>query len=101
MGGGRGWAGFVGPTEPPLSLAGRRQQGRSRAHNPVPGTCRGSEFETAASVRVSAVCGDAFFHLRGGAMPRTEKLERVAELKRRIEGSAALLLAEYRGLTVS
>jgi len=34
-------------------------------------------------------------------MPRTEKLERVAELKRRIEGSAALLLAEYRGLTVS
>jgi len=34
-------------------------------------------------------------------MPRTEKLERVAELKRRIEGSTALLLAEYRGLTVS
>ena len=34
-------------------------------------------------------------------MPRTEKLERVAELKGRIEGSAALLLAEYRGLTVS
>jgi len=34
-------------------------------------------------------------------MPRTEKLERVAELKSRIEGSAALLLAEYRGLTVS
>jgi len=34
-------------------------------------------------------------------MPRTEKLERVAELKRRIEGSNALLLAEYRGLTVS
>jgi len=34
-------------------------------------------------------------------MPRTEKLERVAELKRRIERSAALLLAEYRGLTVS
>jgi large subunit ribosomal protein L10 len=34
-------------------------------------------------------------------MPRTEKLERVAELRRRIEGSTALLLAEYRGLTVS
>jgi len=34
-------------------------------------------------------------------MPRTEKLERVAELKRRIEGSTASLLAEYRGLTVS
>jgi len=34
-------------------------------------------------------------------MPRTEKLERVAELKRLIEGSTALLLAEYRGLTVS
>jgi large subunit ribosomal protein L10 len=34
-------------------------------------------------------------------MPRTEKLERVAALKRQIEGSAALLLAEYRGLTVS
>jgi len=39
--------------------------------------------------------------IEGGAMPRTEKLERVAELKRRIEGSNALLLAEYRGLTVS
>jgi large subunit ribosomal protein L10 len=34
-------------------------------------------------------------------MPRTEKLERVAELRQRIEGSNALLLAEYRGLTVS
>ena len=34
-------------------------------------------------------------------MPRTEKLERVAELKRQIEGSNALLLTEYRGLTVS
>jgi large subunit ribosomal protein L10 len=34
-------------------------------------------------------------------MPRTEKLERVAELKQRIEGSTALLLTEYRGLTVS
>jgi large subunit ribosomal protein L10 len=34
-------------------------------------------------------------------MPRTDKLERVAELKRRIEDSNALLLTEYRGLTVS
>ncbi len=34
-------------------------------------------------------------------MPRAEKVEQVAELRRRIEGSAALLLAEYRGLTVS
>ncbi len=34
-------------------------------------------------------------------MPRAEKVERVAELKRRIEGSEALLLTEYRGLTVS
>jgi large subunit ribosomal protein L10 len=34
-------------------------------------------------------------------MPRPEKVERVAELRQRIEGSAALLLAEYRGLTVS
>ena len=34
-------------------------------------------------------------------MPSTEKFERVAELKERIEGSAALLLTEYRGLTVS
>ena len=34
-------------------------------------------------------------------MPRTEKLERVAELQQRIEGSNALLLTEYRGLTVS
>jgi len=34
-------------------------------------------------------------------MPKAEKVERVAELKERIEGSAALLLAEYRGLTVS
>jgi large subunit ribosomal protein L10 len=34
-------------------------------------------------------------------MPSTEKLERVAELKQRIEGANALLLAEYRGLTVA
>jgi large subunit ribosomal protein L10 len=34
-------------------------------------------------------------------MPKPEKVERVAELKERIDGSAALLLTEYRGLTVS
>jgi large subunit ribosomal protein L10 len=34
-------------------------------------------------------------------MPKPEKVERVAELKARIEGSDALLLTEYRGLTVS
>ena len=34
-------------------------------------------------------------------MPNTQKVERVADLKERIEGSTALLLAEYRGLTVS
>jgi large subunit ribosomal protein L10 len=34
-------------------------------------------------------------------MPSAQKIERVAELKEQIEGSAALLLAEYRGLTVS
>jgi large subunit ribosomal protein L10 len=33
-------------------------------------------------------------------MPSTQKIERVAELKTEIEGSAALLLTEYRGLTV-
>lgn len=34
-------------------------------------------------------------------MPKQEKVERVAELRERIEGSDALLLTEYRGLTVS
>src|SRR5918992_5568000 len=34
-------------------------------------------------------------------MPSTKKIERVAQLKKQIEGSAALLLTEYRGLTVS
>jgi large subunit ribosomal protein L10 len=34
-------------------------------------------------------------------MPKTEKIERVGELRERIEGSQALLLTEYRGLTVS
>jgi large subunit ribosomal protein L10 len=33
-------------------------------------------------------------------MPNAEKLEKVAVLKERIRGSSALLLAEYRGLTV-
>jgi large subunit ribosomal protein L10 len=50
--------------------------------------------------RVSAVCGGALF-IWGGAMPSTKKIERVAELKEQIDGSAALLLTEYRGLTVS
>jgi large subunit ribosomal protein L10 len=39
--------------------------------------------------------------MSGGAMPKQEKVERVAELKERIEGSDALLLTEYRGLSVS
>ena len=34
-------------------------------------------------------------------MPSSQKIERVAELKERIEGSTALLLTEYRGLTVT
>jgi large subunit ribosomal protein L10 len=34
-------------------------------------------------------------------MPKTEKIEKVAELTRRIEGSQALFLADFRGLTVS
>jgi large subunit ribosomal protein L10 len=34
-------------------------------------------------------------------MAKAEKVERVAALKERIEGSDALLLTEYRGLTVS
>jgi len=34
-------------------------------------------------------------------MPTAEKIDRVAELKASIEGSAALLLTDYRGLTVS
>ena len=34
-------------------------------------------------------------------MPNPDKIERVGELKTRIEGSDALLLAEYRGLTVA
>ena len=34
-------------------------------------------------------------------MPRAEKIERVAELKERIGASDAILLTEYRGLTVS
>jgi large subunit ribosomal protein L10 len=34
-------------------------------------------------------------------MPKTEKIEKVAELKRRIEGSQALFLADFRGLTVA
>jgi large subunit ribosomal protein L10 len=34
-------------------------------------------------------------------MPKAEKIERVNDLKERIEGSQALLLTDYRGLTVS
>ena len=34
-------------------------------------------------------------------MPKTEKIERVAQLKERIGASDAILLTEYRGLTVS
>ena len=33
-------------------------------------------------------------------MPNAEKTEKVTALKERIEGSSALLLTEYRGLTV-
>jgi large subunit ribosomal protein L10 len=34
-------------------------------------------------------------------MPRTEKVEKVAELKQRITGSEAMFLTDFRGLTVS
>ena len=34
-------------------------------------------------------------------MPKTEKIEKVAELKERIEGAQALFLADFRGLTVT
>jgi large subunit ribosomal protein L10 len=34
-------------------------------------------------------------------MPKPEKIEKVTALKERIEGSSALLLTEYRGLTVA
>lgn len=34
-------------------------------------------------------------------MPNAEKVEKVAALKHRIEGSEAMLLADYRGLTVA
>jgi large subunit ribosomal protein L10 len=34
-------------------------------------------------------------------MPKTEKVEKVAELKHRIEGAQALFLADFRGLTVT
>ena len=33
-------------------------------------------------------------------MPNAEKIQKVAALKERIEGADALLLAEYRGLSV-
>ena len=34
-------------------------------------------------------------------MPNQTKIDRVAALKAQIEGASALLLTEYRGLTVS
>jgi large subunit ribosomal protein L10 len=37
---------------------------------------------------------------RGGCVPKAEKIERVAQLAERIRSSEALLLTEYRGLTV-
>jgi len=40
------------------------------------------------------------FSLLGGVMPSPEKVEQVARLKERISSSQALLLAEYRGLSV-
>ena len=39
------------------------------------------------------------FRVRG-RMPNAEKIEKVTALKERIEGAQALLLAEYRGLSV-
>ena len=40
------------------------------------------------------------FSSHGGSMPNAEKVEKVAALKERIDGADALLLAEYRGLSV-
>jgi large subunit ribosomal protein L10 len=56
--------------------------------------------ERRADARLRCPRGRVSF-IQGGAMPSTRKIERVAELKEQIEGSAALLLTDYRGLTVS
>src|SRR5206468_9516363 len=48
----------------------------------------------------ASACLRGRFHLRGD-MPKAEKVQKVEELKARIEGSQALFLADFRGLTVT
>ena len=78
---------------------GSAADSRGATHVIPPGTCRGERGRIAFE-RVSAVCGDALFRFHGGSMPNAEKIEKVAALKERIQGAEALLLAEYRGLSV-
>src|SRR5207249_2518865 len=75
----------------PYPLAAADSRGAPRTI-PDTGTCRGSE--PTARPRARLRCLRRRVVHEGGAMPRTEKIERVDELKRRIDGSNALLLAE-------
>ena len=80
------------------------QTAGARAHNPVRGHLPRLRNEDASRsiARASPLsAGARFIRRRRRDARRTPKVERVAELKARIEGSDALLLTEYRGLTVS
>src|SRR5688572_14398004 len=64
---------------------------RPRRYLPRRGTC---------TTHASACLRGRVFRFSGGPMPNAEKIAKVEALKGRIESAEALLLTEYRGLTV-
>jgi large subunit ribosomal protein L10 len=70
-------------------------------HNPAAPVPAEADGEPARAGRAPPLLLRRRFVLSdGGAMPNAEKLEKVQALKERISDSEALLLTEYRGLTV-
>src|SRR5437588_9218814 len=72
----------------------------SRGGSVIPAAGRAPAEARGRRLRLSLLAG-AFFVVRTRSdMPKTEKVEKVRELTERIEGSQALFLTDFRGLTV-
>ncbi len=89
---------FVAAPAAPLSFPRRRQQGRS-ARNPRRGTCRGERRRRRHDARLRCLRGRVVRSWRRDAKLAEDRAGRGAQGADR--GSDALLLTEYRGLTVS
>src|SRR4029450_8983300 len=80
----------------PLSSAADSRGAQARNPSGAPAEAN----EDASLSSASPLSAGTRFPFHGGSMPNAEKIAKVAALKERIQDSEALLLAEYRGVSV-